>query len=138
MTGPENVDRQLTRPAVAIVDVVVLDQPVEIPPEAPLLAVGQRHRGHRPQLGDVLERMLVADRIFDEERIELLHHLAGAHRVVEVEALVQVDAPVAVRTHALAHGLAVLGDPPDRRAGVEHPADRRPHPCGTRGSLPPS
>ena len=83
------------------IDVVVLDEPVEVPLETPLFAVRQRDRRHLAQLGNVLERVFVAHRIFDEERIELLHDVADADGVVEVEALVEVDAPVAVRARRL-------------------------------------
>ena len=109
--------------------------------QAPLLAVGQRHGRHLPQLGDVLQRVLVAHRILDEERVERLDRLADAQRVVEVEALVEVDAPVAVGSDALAHvACTPASTAPHDGARVVDAADRhvRRRPCGTRGSPPPS
>ena len=79
-----------------VVDVVVLHEPVEVPALAPLLAVRQRAGGHLAQLGDVLERVLVAHRVFYQEGLVLLDQLAAAQRVGEVEPLVEVDGEVAV------------------------------------------
>ncbi len=106
------------------VHVVVLHERVEIPLESPLFAVGQRHRRHLPELGKVLQRVLVADRVFDEEGVVRFDSLAGTQRVVQLEALVKVDAPVAVRAHALAHVLAFLFHPAHHRARVVDAADR--------------
>ena len=68
-------------------------------------------RRHLPQLRDVLERVLVAHRVFDEVGLVLFDHPAGAEGVVQVEALVEVDAPVAVCADAFADLLAVLRRP---------------------------
>ena len=62
------------------------------------------------QLGQVHQRVLVAHRILDEERLVLFDRAAGAHRVIEVEPLVEVDAPVAVGPDAFADFLALLRD----------------------------
>ncbi len=101
-----------------------LDEPVEVPAQSPLLAVGQRHVRHLAQLRNIHQRVLVTHRVLDEERVERLHDLADPHGVVEVEALVQVDAPVAVGAHRVAYVAAVLFDAADHRAGVEDRPDR--------------
>ena len=90
------------------IDVVAFDQPVEVPLETPLLTMRQRDRGHLPQLRDVLERVLVTHRIFDEERLVLLDRPARAKRIIEVEALMEIDAPVPVGADSFAHVFAVL------------------------------
>ena len=95
------------------VDVVAFDQPVEVPLETPFLTMRQRHRRHLPQLRDVLKRVFVTHRILDEERLVLLDRPARAKRIVEVEALMEIDAPVPVRADSLAHVFAVLRDLPD-------------------------
>jgi hypothetical protein len=68
--------------------------------------------------------MLVANRVFDEERLVLFHRLAAAQRVVEIEPLMEVDAPVAVGTDAFARLSALLRDAPDHRSRVEDVSDR--------------
>jgi len=45
--------------------------------------------------------MLVANRIFDEIGLVFFDELAGAHGVVVIETLVEVDTPVAVLADAL-------------------------------------
>ena len=77
-----------------------------------------------------MQRVLVAHRILDEVRLELFDAAAGAQRVVEVEPLVEVDAPVAVRPDTLAnfpallddaaHGLVRVVDAADRHVGCAH------------------
>ena len=68
--------------------------------------------------------MLVADRVFDEVGLVFFDQPAGADRVGVVETLVEVDAPVAIRSDALADFLAVLRDLADPLMSVEDPADR--------------
>ena len=54
----------------------------------------QRAGRHQPQLGNFLERLLVAHGIFDEERLVLFDQPAAAKRVGKIELLVEVDHPV--------------------------------------------
>src|SRR6266403_1511862 len=49
-----------------VVDILVVEEPVEIPSLPPFFAVGQRARRHLAQLRDLFERLFVPDRIFDE------------------------------------------------------------------------
>ena len=105
------------------VDVVVLDQPVEVPAQAPLLAVRQGHRRHLAQLGDVRQRVLVAHGVLDEERVVGLDRLAAAQGVAKVEALMEVDAPVASGSDSLACLPAFLLDAPHDGARIEDVAD---------------
>jgi len=102
----------------------------------PFFAVGQRHRRHLPELWNVLQRVLVGDRVFDEERLIGFDGLAGTQRVVQVEALVKGDAPVAVRPHALAHVLAILFHPAHHRARVVDAADRHVTRRHAEGAIP--
>ena len=52
--------------------------------------------------GEILLEGLGADRVFDEERRQVFDEAASAHRLVEIEALVEVDAPIAVLADAFA------------------------------------
>ncbi len=119
-----------------VVDVVVLDELVEVPPVAPFLAVGEGDGRHLPQLRQVHEGVLVAHGILDEVGLVLLDPAARAQRVVEVEALVEVDAPVAVRADALAHFLALRDDAVDGLALVVDAADRQVGRAHAEGAIP--
>ena len=107
------------------VDVMALDEPVEVPPEAPFFAMRQRHHRHLAQLREVLKRVLVADRIFNEEWLVLFDRPAQTHRVIQVEPLVKIDAPVSIRADAFTRFFALLSDLPDDRTRVVDAADRR-------------
>ncbi len=69
-------------------------------------------------------RVLVANRIFAEIRLVFLDETAGPERVGVIEALVEVDAPVAVGADAFASFLAILGDLADALMGIEDATDR--------------
>jgi hypothetical protein len=68
--------------------------------------------------------VLVANRVLDKKGIELLHRLAAPQRVVEVETLVQIDAPVAVRAHTVPDVAAILRDSSHHRPRIEHVTNR--------------
>ncbi len=113
---------------------------MEIPPLAPLFAVRERAGRHHAQLRNFLERLLVANGIFDQVRLVLLDQPAAAERVGEIELLVKVDHPVAL-AHAVAdllaggrhetHAFVRIEDVVGNRA-----ADRRVHAKDTGSPLP--
>ena len=72
--------------------------------------------------GNLRAELLFANRILDAERPVRLHQPADFHRLVEVELLVQVDHPVAVRADAFADLLDRLDDLRDARPRIEHRA----------------
>ena len=75
----------------------------------------QRHGRQQPQLRDLRSELLFANRVLDAERPIRLHQPADFHRLVEVEFLVQVDHPVAIRADAVADLLDGLDDLADAR-----------------------
>src|SRR5262249_34916067 len=102
-----------------IIDGMVFDERVEVPAVAPLLSSGKRNVDLAAKGGNVLEEGFGADGIFDEERVVLLDEVAAADSVGEVEALVEVDAPVAVFTDAFAYLFAFFADFVDALARIE-------------------
>ena len=107
------------------VDVALLDERAELRARAPLLAGRERHGRQQPQLRDLRAELLLAHRILDDERPRRLHEPADFHGLVEIELLVQVDHPVAVRADAVADLLDRLDDQPDVRSRIEHRRARR-------------
>ena len=79
----------------------------------------QRHGRQQPQLRDLRPELLLANRVLDAERPRRLHEPADFHRFVEIELLVQIDHPVAVRPDAFADLLDRLDDQPDVRPRIE-------------------
>src|SRR6266545_1006491 len=74
--------------------------------------------------------MLVAHRIFDEVRLVVFDQPARAHGIVVVEALMEVDAPVAVLADAFARFLAIhsyLAHPFVRVVNATHRGIARAH-----------
>ena len=85
----------------------------ELRPRPPLFAGRERHGRQQAQLRDLGAELLFANRVLDAERAGRLHEPADFHGLVEVELLVQIDHPVAVRSDALADLLHRLDDQPD-------------------------
>ena len=73
------------------INVVIFDELVEVPPVAPLFARCQGNIHFLAQDRNVLQKGFGADRIFDEERSQVLDQVAAANGIVEVEALVEID-----------------------------------------------
>ena len=90
-----------------VVDPLFFDQLAEFPFGRELLACGQRHTGTRAQR---FERVgvLAAQRIFDEEGIELFHLLAEPDGFGQVEAGVDVEADLDLLAQSFAHRLELL------------------------------
>ena len=97
---------------------VIFDERVEVPAIAPLFAGGQGDVDLLAEDGQVLKEGLGADGVFDEEGGEVLNHVAAADGVGEIEALVEVDGPVAVFADTFAHGGAHIAHGGDALAGV--------------------
>ena len=85
-----------------VIDVVLFYQLVEVPAVAPFFSGRDRHFGLAPQQRQVFQKCLRAYRIFDEVGSQVLDQAASAHCFGKIEALVKVDAPVAVLTDAIA------------------------------------
>src|SRR5262249_55618320 len=85
------------------VDIVRFHELVEVPTIAPLLAGCDRHFHGPAKDGKVFVERLRTDRVFDEERGEIFDQIAAANRFGEIEALVEIDAPIAVLADAFAH-----------------------------------
>ena len=122
---------------------VVLDQLVEVPAVAPFLPGGQRHADLLAEDRQVLVERLGADRVFHEERLDVLDHFARANGVAEVEPLVKIDAPVAVLADAFAGLLAVSSSLWTRSRTLNGPLtgnrllhSERAIPCGNRERRP--
>ncbi len=95
------------------VDIALFDKRTEIRAGAPFLTRRQRHRRQQPELRNLRTELLLAQRVLHAVRSNGLHQPAQFHGFVEVEALVQVDHPVAVAADTLAdlrHRLDDLGD----------------------------
>src|ERR1051326_6782418 len=75
------------------VDMVSFHEFVEVPPVAPLFACRQGHVYFLAQNRNIFVESLGANRVFDEERRELLNQFASADGVAQVKPLVEIDAP---------------------------------------------
>src|SRR5580658_248982 len=95
---------------------------VKVPPVAPLLARGDGYFDGAPEEWQVLLEGLGAHWVLDEKRRQALDELAAAYGFGKVEPLVEVDAEIAVLTHALTRFLAVLQDLVQALAGVKRAA----------------
>src|SRR5690606_13015501 len=73
----------------------------------------------QPELRNLRTELLLAQRVLHAVRSNRLHQPAQFHGFVEVEALVQVDHPVAIAADALADLRNGLDDLGDARARVE-------------------
>src|SRR4051812_6680179 len=91
------------------VDVVILYQRVEIPAISPLLAGRYRHSHFPAQDREVLLKGFGPHRIFHKKRSEILDCIAAPNGVGQVEALMEIDAPISVLSHTLPHLRAYLG-----------------------------
>ena len=63
------------------IDVVVFDEPVEVPTLAPFLAGAERATRHRAQPRDILQKRLGPHGILDHKRLEFLDAAARSQRV---------------------------------------------------------
>ena len=77
------------------------------------------------QQRQVFAEGLVAHRVFDEVGREVLDQIAAANGVGEVEALVEVDAPIAVLADAFAGLGALFGQFVEALVGIVGPVGRR-------------
>src|SRR5258708_24478568 len=78
------------------IDVVILHQSVEVPPVAPLLAGRQRDVDLAAQDRKVLQEGFSPNRVFDEERGQVLDLVTAPDGIGQVKALVEIDNPIAV------------------------------------------
>ena len=92
----------LGRVARTKVDGMMLDERVEVPAVAPLFAGGQGDIDFLAKDGQILQKGLSADGVFDEEGREVLDQVAAADGFGEIEALMEVDGPFAVFADAFA------------------------------------
>src|ERR1035437_9254856 len=86
---------------------------------AVLLARRERQNRHLPEFGDLGPELLFSHRILEHEGTERLEQASDLHHFLEIELLVDVEEPVAVRSDPLADLFARLGDREDARARVE-------------------
>ena len=100
------------------VDVMMLDEGVEVPAIAPLFSGGEGDVDLLAEDGQVLLEGFGADGVFDEEGGEVFDFVAAADGFVEIEALVEVDAPFAVFADTFAGGGALFAEMRDALAGV--------------------
>ena len=91
-----------------IIDVVVFHQTVEIPAISPFLSGGDRHLHHFAQLRKIVIESLGPHRVLNEKRRERFDQVASADRVRKIEALVEVDAEIAILTDAFPNLDAIL------------------------------
>ena len=91
-----------------VIDIVVFHQLVEIPAAAPFLARRNRHFHHGPEFRQISDKRLRAYGIFNEIRRQAFDQIAAAHGVGKIEALVEVDAEIAVLAHAVTHLHALI------------------------------
>ena len=117
------------------VDGVILDEGVEVPAIAPLFAGGKRDIDFLAQDGQVLKEGFSADGVFNEEGREVLDLVAAADGFVEIEALVEVDAPFAVFADTFARGGALIAEVRDAFAGVEGGVGGHVHGAEAEGAI---
>ena len=85
-----------------IVDESFLDQLVDVPAVAELLTHGDGHLHLRTQL-PVDARILAADQVFDEVRLQVLDEGGEPDGVGHVQPRVVIDGPIAVGADPFAH-----------------------------------
>ena len=107
-----------------VIDIVRFHQLVEIPAMAPLLARRDGHFGLPPQQRQILQERFRAHRILHEIRRQMLNQAASANGLDQIEALVEIHAPVAVLAHAFARGRAVFQQLVQPLMRVERPVGR--------------
>src|ERR1700675_1132608 len=91
-----------------VVEIVILNQLVEVPAIAPLLAGGERHLDGSTQDRQILLESFGADRVFDKERRQVFDEPAPSNSVRQIEPLVEIDTEVAVLADAVARLCAIV------------------------------
>src|ERR1700683_5319489 len=85
------------------VDVVILDEWIEVPAVAPLRARSQRNVYFLAQDREILEKGFCADGVLHKKWGQIFDQVAAANRIGKIESLMEIDSPVAILSHAVAH-----------------------------------
>src|SRR5439155_22433051 len=102
-----------------VVDVAIFDQRLELRSLTPFFAGREWHGRQHPKLWNLGPELFFPHWILYQERPERLDQAADLERFMEVELLMDVDRPVAVRSNAVADLFGRFRDREDTRARVE-------------------